>query len=121
MSEYFGYDHASAESDLMDAINAVGELLRILCGESGRSLANAVMNNLQKTVWTYREATERAINNSLFKVDFGYYLVYECKSLKDAKKHWMDATRAFADDKTLRPHVEFEDWLKKIQKELNIK
>ena len=118
MGEYYGHDYHSAEETLAKRAEAARQLIRLLCGEKGKQLADSVCDGLWRAEWNFKQAAEKLVNASQFKVDFGYYLLHKCKSLKEARLYWEKATQAYSDDRKLKADVDFGQWSKKIQESL---
>lgn len=110
MGEYYGYDYHNAEERLSRRIDAVKELVRQLCGERAKSLAECVCDELYRAMWSYKNEVDKIVAQHQFKIDFGYYLLHECKSIDDAQEWWKKAAAAFDNSKTSPANVAFENW-----------
>lgn len=111
---FYGYDVLDAEERLRNAVLSVMELMKIVCGDKAKNLAGAVSTGLMHKAFDLINAVDRELEQRQFKADFGYYILHECKSLKEAKRYFAREMADTSENSKLKPNADFERWRKEI-------
>lgn len=114
MSDFHGYDYSRAKCELRDAIQAVRELLAIVCGDKYKALAGQTGNLLFRKAYNLEEAFDKILGARKFSDDFEKYIELNCKSLAEAKRLLAKANAGYKNDSELKTDTDFNIWKERI-------
>ena len=122
MGERWNYDLCKAEDRINAAINALRQFLQETIGkgqtDKNSYLIDMVTESIRHSAFDFTQYARREIARHDFDRDFYFYILHKCKSLKEAREYLAKSVKAFSSDTELRETVDFDEWKKRIDKEL---